>query len=81
MTLSENSRDSEQDLRWLAWEEKNRRADRIVEKRMKLVFVVVSVILLLLIVYASLQVRKRPDVVKKGPAVACQWTAAIPSAS
>ncbi len=25
MTLSENSRDSEQNLRWIAWEEKYRR--------------------------------------------------------
>ena len=28
MTLSENSRDSEQNLRWIAWEKENRRTGR-----------------------------------------------------
>jgi hypothetical protein len=68
MTLSEKSHDSEQGLRWLAWERKNRLKDRIAEKRMTLVFVLVGVILLILILYAVRQVSD-----EKGPTVACQW--------
>ena len=45
--LSERQHDSGQNLRWLAWERKNRRGDRIAERRMKLVFAVVGVILLM----------------------------------
>lgn len=51
MPPSENSRDSEQERRWHAWQEKNRRADRIADKRMKVLFIVVSVILLISILY------------------------------
>lgn len=47
------SEKSEQNLRWLAWEAKNRCEDRILEKRMKLVFVVVAIVLVALLVYAS----------------------------
>jgi hypothetical protein len=70
---SEKSRDSEQNLRWLAWEEKNRREDRTAEKRMKIVFVVVGVILLILLLYALRQVSERHNLVKRVPTVACQW--------
>ena len=79
MTPSEKSPDSEQNLRWRAWEEKNRRQDSIAEKRMKVVFVVLGVILLILLVYASRQAIEQPNSVKKGPTVACQWrTAPLP---
>jgi uncharacterized membrane protein YvbJ len=73
MTLSEKSHDSEQNSRWLAWERKNRRGDRVAEKRMTLVFVVVGVILLILLLYVLRQVSERPNLVKKGPTAACQW--------
>ncbi len=74
MILSERSHDSRQNLRWLAWEKKNRRGDRIADKRMKLVFAVVAVILLILIAHALTQVNVRPSFVEKGPSVACRWT-------
>lgn len=48
MTISENLYDSEQNLRWRAWENKNRREDTIAEKRMKLVFVFAGVVILLM---------------------------------
>ena len=51
MPPSENSRDSEQELRWRAWQEKNRRADRIADKWMKVLFTVAGVILLISILY------------------------------
>jgi hypothetical protein len=57
MTLSENSRDSEQNLRWIAWEEKNRRADRITEKRMAFVFINTGVILLVSVLYVILRIK------------------------
>jgi hypothetical protein len=72
---SDKPTDSEQNLRWLAWERKNRQADRIAEKRMKIFFVVVFVVLLTLIVYALAHVRKQPGLVDKGPTVACRWNA------
>jgi uncharacterized BrkB/YihY/UPF0761 family membrane protein len=50
MTISENLYDSEQNLRWRAWEKKNKREDVIAEKRMKLVFVFAGVVLLLMLI-------------------------------
>jgi hypothetical protein len=73
MTLPENPPDSLQDARWLAWERKNRREDRIAERRMKLVFVVVGVILLILILRALLKASQQCDLVGKGSTVACLW--------
>jgi len=75
MTLSEKSHDSEQNSRWLVWEEKNKREDRIAEKRMKVVFVVLGVILLISFLYVLRQGINRPNLVEKGPTVACQWRA------
>lgn len=76
--VSDEPTDSEQNLRLLAWERKNRREDMVAEKRMKIFFVVVFVILLTLIVYALTHVRKRPGLVEKGPTVACRWNAGHP---
>jgi hypothetical protein len=49
-TGSDKLADPEQNLRWLAWESKNRQIDRIAENRMRIFFVVVFVILLTLMV-------------------------------
>jgi hypothetical protein len=57
MTLSENSHDSEQNLRWIAWEKENRRTDRITEKRMALVFISTAVILLVSVLYVILRIK------------------------
>jgi hypothetical protein len=43
--------DSEQELRWRAWEEKGRRADRRADKWMKILFSAVGLILLAWVVY------------------------------
>ena len=78
MLLSDQPRDSEQDLRWLAWQKKNRLEDRIAEKRMKAFFVVVFAILLTWMVYALTQAGRQTDLAEKGPTVACRWpTAAL----
>jgi hypothetical protein len=50
MTISEHLYDSEQNLRWQAWEGNNRRGDAIAEKRMKLVFVFAGVVILLMLI-------------------------------
>ncbi len=68
--FSEKLHDSRRNLRWLAWERKNRRGDRITEKRMKLVFAAVGLILLIWIAYALSQVSEPRGRVEKGPTVA-----------
>lgn len=69
--FSEKQHDSRQNLRWLAWERKNRRGDRIAERRMKVVFAAVGVILLMvLIAYALSDVSEPRGRVEKGPTVA-----------
>jgi len=78
MTLSDKSHDSEQNLRWLEWERKNRREDRIAEKRMTIVFVLVGVILLILILYALRQVRERPNSVNCGLSAENRSAAILP---
>jgi hypothetical protein len=68
--FSEKLHDSRRNLRWIAWERKNRRGDRITEKRMKLVFAAVGLILLIWIAYALSQVSEPRGRVEKGPTVA-----------
>jgi hypothetical protein len=73
MTLSEKSHDPVENSRWVTWEEKSRRQDRVVEKRMNIVFVVLGVILLVLLLHGLRQVGKRTNLVEKASTVACQW--------
>jgi hypothetical protein len=77
--FSEKLQDSGQNSRWLAWERKNRRGDRIAEKRMKLVFAAVGVILLILIAYALSQVSEPRGRLEKGPTVASLGTIGRPN--
>jgi hypothetical protein len=51
MPIIENAPDSGQELRWRAWQEKGRRNDRLADKRMKVVFFFVGLILLAWILY------------------------------
>jgi hypothetical protein len=53
------SEKAEQNLRWHAWETKNRRENRILEKRMKLAFVVVAIVLVALLLYVSRRPAER----------------------
>lgn len=61
MPIAENSPNSEQELRWRTWQEKGRRADRLVDKRMKVLFSVVGLILLAWILYYGLRAKASPD--------------------
>ncbi len=73
MTISENSHDSEQNLRWLEWERKNKRQNRIAQKRMTLVCIVAGAILLIWILSAWRRISERANFVGKRPTVAYQW--------
>ena len=61
MPIVENAPDSGQELRWREWQEKDRRNDRMADKRMKLVFFFVGLILLAWILYYALQPRISAD--------------------
>jgi hypothetical protein len=55
MPVVVESRDPEQEIRWRAWREKGRRADRLAKKRMKALLAAVGLILLALILYTTLR--------------------------
>jgi hypothetical protein len=63
MPIAEKSPDSDQELRWRTWEEKGRRADRLAEKRMRVLFSIVGLILLTWIVFYALRTKasRTPD--------------------
>ena len=61
MPIAEKSPDSEQELRWRTWQEKGQRVDRLAEKRMKIVFSIVGLILLALILYYAMRTKASPD--------------------
>lgn len=61
MPLSENSPDSEQELRWQTWQEKSRRSDRLADKRMKVIFSIVGLILLAWVLYYALGPKGSSD--------------------
>ena len=55
MPTSQNFSDSDLERRWRTWQEKSNRADRLADKRMKILFSVVAVILLTWILYYLLR--------------------------
>jgi hypothetical protein len=57
----ENSLDSEQELRWRTWQEKGRRNDRLADKRMKVLFSIVGLILLACMLYYAFRPKISPD--------------------
>lgn len=59
--MSDNTLNTEQKLLWLTWREKNRRLDRLTEKRMKLLFLTVGLILLGWILYYALWAKASFD--------------------
>jgi type VI protein secretion system component VasF len=61
MPIAEKSPDSEQELRWRAWQEKGRRADRLAERRMKVLFSIVGLILVAVILYYGFRAKIWPD--------------------
>lgn len=71
MPIAENSPDSEQELRWRAWQEKGRCADRLADKWTKVLFSVIGLILLAGILYYTLRAKASPDSDHVQRAVAC----------
>ena len=61
MPIAEKSPDSEQELRWRRWQEKGRRADRLADRRLKVLFSVVGLILLACILYYAFWTKASPD--------------------
>ena len=57
MSLSESPTASAHEIRFLAWQEKNRRSDQLTEKRVKIAFAVIVVVLLLVILYSWRQTK------------------------
>jgi hypothetical protein len=68
MSLSESPTASEHEMRFLAWQEKNRRSDQLTEKRVKIAFAVIVVVLLLVILYSW---RQNQGAVKKHATYCC----------
>jgi hypothetical protein len=60
MPVVVESRDPEQEIRWRAWREKGRRADRLAKKRMKALLAAIGLILLALILYTTLRAGAAP---------------------
>ena len=61
MPIAEKSPDSEQELRWRAWQEKGRRTDRLAEKRMKVLFSIVGLVLVAMILYYVFRSKIPPN--------------------
>ena len=61
MSIVENSPDSEKELRWRTWQKKGQRNDRLADKRMKVLFSVVGLILLAWILYYAFRPKISPD--------------------
>jgi hypothetical protein len=74
MPMSHGSPNSELRLRWLAWQEKGKIADRLSGKRMKILFSIVGIILLSLILYYVFRINMLPDSDHVQRAVACGGT-------
>jgi len=51
MPITKQSQESDHELRWRNWKERGRRADKLAEKRMTVLFSVVCLILVALILY------------------------------
>lgn len=60
MPITEKSPDSEHELRLRTWQERGRRADRLAEKRMKVLFFIVGLILVAMILYYTLRTKVSP---------------------
>jgi hypothetical protein len=60
MPRAEPSQESGPELRWRKWLERGKKADKLAEKRMTVLFSVVGLILLALILYYTLWARESP---------------------
>ena len=68
MQISDNELSSEQKLLWRTWGEKSRRVDRLVEKRMTVLFLATGVILLACVLYYALRAKASSDPSQQYPA-------------
>ena len=61
MLIAVESPDSAQEIRWRAWQEKGRRADRLAKKRMKVLFSIVGLTLVAVILCYVFRAKISPD--------------------
>jgi hypothetical protein len=61
MPIVENAPDSGQELRWREWQEMGRSNDRKADKRMKVVFFVIGLVLLALVLYYAFRPKISAD--------------------
>lgn len=74
MPISDNTLNSEQTLLWRTWREKSRSADRLAERRMAVLFLVVGVILLACVLYYALRARASFDPNQQHPAAMNEYS-------
>lgn len=74
MPISDNTLNSEQTLLLRTWKEKSRTADRLVEKRMTVLFLVVGLILLASVLYYAFRARASFDPNQQHPAAMNEYT-------
>lgn len=72
--VSDNVLNSEQTLLLRTWREKSRTADRLVEKRMTVLFLVVGAILLACVLYYALRVKSSFDPDQQHPAAMYEYS-------
>jgi len=77
MPMSRHSPGSEMELRWRAWQEKGKRADRLADKWMKVLFSVVGVILLVWILFYVFRAKALPDPSHAQRAAACDHISSL----
>ena len=72
--IFDNALNSEQILLWRTWREKSRSTDRLAEKRMTVLFLVVGVILLACVLYYAFRVRDSFDPNQQHPAAMNEYS-------
>lgn len=72
--IFDNTLNSEQTLLWRTWREKSRSADRLAEKRMTVLLLVVGVILLACVLYYAFRARASFDPNQQHPAAMNEYS-------
>jgi len=77
MPMSPHSPGSAMELRWRTWQEKGKRADRLADKWMKVLFSVVGVVLLVWILFYVFRAKALPDPSHAQRAAACDHISSL----
>lgn len=80
MQIPDNVLDTEQKVLWHTWQERRRRADRLADRRMTVLFLAVCLILLACTLYYALRAKVSFDSDQQQRAVVCEYSS-IPIAA